>query len=130
MHENQSFRIPRKKVLLSTFCLSQSQIFKLLSFLRDIYDLKYQKKTFREKTKPILPIAIEEPLQLKDDKDLLEKRNKIINELITTEETYVRELGLLLDIYYLPIKALELLNSQNFYFLFANMDKIYSFHKK
>lgn len=57
------------------------------------------------------------------------KRNKIISEIISTEETYVNQLESLVNIYVRPIRALDILPKEAYECLFSNVESIYLLHK-
>jgi hypothetical protein len=59
----------------------------------------------------------------------LAKRNKIIAEIISTEETYVNQLEILMNIYVRPLRALDILPREAYEFLFSNVEGIYLLHK-
>jgi predicted metal-binding protein len=66
----------------------------------------------------------------KDSSKLLDKRRKLIKELIGTEETYVHQLELLTDIYLRPLRTLAIQNPTHFSYLFSNIEEIMHLHRK
>jgi hypothetical protein len=62
-------------------------------------------------------------------KKIPSKRNKIISEIISTEETYVNQLEILMNIYVRPLRALDVLPKEAYEFLFSNVEGIYLLHK-
>ncbi|KAG4086366.1 hypothetical protein H8356DRAFT_1340029 [Neocallimastix lanati (nom. inval.)] len=55
---------------------------------------------------------------------------KITNEILSTERTYVNELRNLMTIYIEPLKKNHLLEQDEFNGVFANIEEIYNFHEK
>ena len=76
--------------------------------------------------------SIKKELSEDDEKQRIERRKKfIINELITTEQTYVKDLEQVIDIYVKSMKGLdvpaELYGKDDV--IFGNIEEIYDFHK-
>ena len=59
----------------------------------------------------------------------LTKRKKIVAEIISTEETYVNQLEILMNIYVRPLRALDILPKDAYEKLFSNVEGIYLLHK-
>lgn len=102
----------------STNSVSLSQ---RLLILRDIFDLYYNTHQQME------VISLSERIKKKIPN--LSKRNKIIAEIISTEETYVNQLEILINIYVRPIRALDILPKDAYDCLFSNVESIYLLHK-
>lgn len=102
----------------STNSVSLSQ---RLLILRDIFDL--YNHTHHDSA-----ITLESE-SIKKKSPNLSKRNRIISEIISTEETYVNQLEILINIYVRPIRALEILPKEAYECLFSNVEGIYLLHK-
>ena len=59
-----------------------------------------------------------------------EKVDKVINELLETELTYVKHLEKLVDVYIRPIKKQEILGNLDYVSLFGNMIAVIEFQKQ
>jgi hypothetical protein len=106
----------------------------LLFFLRDAYNLMYpdSKHSKASKISAYLSRRTDDILAQgpKDTIKILDKRKKLIKELIVTEETYVHQLELLTDIYLRPLRTLAILNPTHFSHLFSNIEEIMHLHRK
>ncbi|KAL7751424.1 hypothetical protein RI367_003284 [Sorochytrium milnesiophthora] len=58
------------------------------------------------------------------------RRKRIIDEVISTEKTYIRELGLLVELYLHPLEVSHILTAEQIKCLFSNVSSILSFHRE
>ncbi|KAJ3014632.1 hypothetical protein HKX48_005031 [Thoreauomyces humboldtii] len=104
----------------------------LLHYLRDAHDL--DPRTLNAEVDMLEPLA--ETSDREDGKEgnlkkqTSGRRRLVVEEIVNTERTYVRELGALVEVYVDPCEAKDLLSSYERNAIFANVRSILLFHKE
>ena len=129
------YRIPRKELSEeATLDLERSQcrqkLIWMLLYFKDVLELNYAEGFPENLRKTSSENGSLVDMARTPSAPSSSKRAKAVQELISTEETYVRQLELLLDIYVRPLRVLEILNAENYKRLFSNVEDIYLLHRE
>lgn len=118
---------------------SQIYLRRLLNYLRDVHDLDprtngvgvevLNKHTPDTTTRKIDNVDSSQDPKLRK-KQTPARRHKVVQEILTTERTYVDQLEALVEVYVKPIEEREILTAQEINGIFANVGNILMFHKE
>ncbi|KAJ3271562.1 hypothetical protein HDV01_006524 [Terramyces sp. JEL0728] len=121
----------QKKKMVHLSQPSQGYLERLQGFLMDIYDLQTQKPSVKQQQQPeFVPPEFILSRILVTSYQQLPKRERVVQEILETEKTYVEQLQIMYDLYYIPM-----IESKNFppfimKMLFGNIDHILKFHQR
>jgi len=86
-------------------------------------------KALNERVKNLLlenNINFNVPTPIKDDTDLNQRvKSMLIQEIIVTERDYVKDLDIIINVYYEPLKSLGIISEEEVHTLFSTVEDLY-----
>ncbi|KAJ3252276.1 hypothetical protein HK103_001646, partial [Boothiomyces macroporosus] len=122
----------QKKKMVHLSQPSQGYLERLQGFLMDIYDLQTQKPIVKQSPQPefVPPEYILSRIQTQHYSQQLVKRERVVQEILETEKTYVEQLQIMYDLYYVPMVESKNFPSHLINLLFGNIENILKFHQR
>ena len=122
---------------------TKGYLFRLQGYLQDISDVQTEEKT--QLTSPSVPVITSTRVPATcalsfhhfEGRDLVlsatlanDKRKRVIQELLETEETYVNQLNDIYRLYMIPLSNFLSFSKPHYEILFSNLDDIRYLHKR
>ncbi|KAJ3325483.1 Plasma membrane t-SNARE, secretory vesicle fusion [Boothiomyces sp. JEL0866] len=122
----------QKKKMVHLSQPSQGYLERLQGFLMDIYDLQAQKHIAKQPQQPefVPPEFILSRIAISHYNQQLPKRERVVQEILETEKTYVEQLQIMYDLYYIPMVESKNFPSYLIKMLFGNVESILKFHQR